>query len=154
MSGCCVPAGVPRTSKHWPTEREHEASLAPILEVLRGRPVTVRLLDFSNDKLPAFLAGAVTTGPRTCCSDQPAGSTRSCAPLVRMGAASDLRVMVAMVTRPEQLVAVRARLADPAVAAGLTAVPPVGAMVELPETVDRLDELCQVADFSSSAATT
>ena len=47
---------------HWPTQREHEASLAPILEVLRGRPVTVRLLDFSNDKLPAFLAGAVTDG--------------------------------------------------------------------------------------------
>ena len=133
---------------HWPTQREHEASLAPILEVLRGSPVTVRLLDFSNDKLPAFLAGAVTTGPDLLLGPT-GGIDAQLRALVQVGAASDLRVMVAMVTRPEQLMAVRARLADAAAAAGLTAVPPVGAMVELPETVDRLDELCQVADFFS-----
>ena len=50
-------------SDHWPTQREHEASLAPVLEVLRGSPVTVRLLDFSNDKLPKFLARSSGTGP-------------------------------------------------------------------------------------------
>jgi phosphoenolpyruvate-protein kinase (PTS system EI component) len=133
---------------HWPTQREHEASLAPVLEVLRGRPVTVRLLDFSNDKLPAFLAGSPTSGPELLLGPT-GGADAQLRALVRVGADSDLRVMVAMVTRPDELVDVRARLEAAASAAGLTAAPPVGAMVELPETVDRLDELVQVADFFS-----
>jgi phosphoenolpyruvate-protein kinase (PTS system EI component) len=110
--------------------------------------VTVRLLDFSNDKLPAFLAGAPTSGPELLLGPT-GGADAQLRALVRVGADSDLRVMVAMVTRPEQLVDVRARLETAASVAGLTAAPPVGAMVELPETVERLDELAQVADFFS-----
>jgi len=40
----------------WPTPAEHRAHLAPILGLLAGRPATVRLLDFSGDKIPPFLA--------------------------------------------------------------------------------------------------
>ena len=42
----------------WPTQAEHQAHLAPILGLLAGRTATVRLLDFSGDKIPPFLAGA------------------------------------------------------------------------------------------------
>ena len=41
----------------WPTLADHRAHLAPILSLLAGRPATVRLLDFSGDKIPPFLAG-------------------------------------------------------------------------------------------------
>ena len=41
----------------WPTQAEHEAALAPPLRLLAGRPAVVRLLDFSGDKVPPFLAG-------------------------------------------------------------------------------------------------
>jgi phosphoenolpyruvate-protein kinase (PTS system EI component) len=41
----------------WPTLDEHRAHLAPILGLLTGRMATVRLLDFSGDKIPPFLAG-------------------------------------------------------------------------------------------------
>jgi phosphoenolpyruvate-protein kinase (PTS system EI component) len=41
----------------WPTLADHRAHLAPILGLLAGRPATVRLLDFSGDKIPPFLAG-------------------------------------------------------------------------------------------------
>jgi multiphosphoryl transfer protein len=41
----------------WPTLDEHRAHLAPILGLLTGRTATVRLLDFSGDKIPPFLAG-------------------------------------------------------------------------------------------------
>ncbi len=41
----------------WPTLAEHQAHLAPILGLLAGRTATVRLLDFSGDKIPPFLAG-------------------------------------------------------------------------------------------------
>jgi len=40
----------------WPTLDEHRARLAPILGLLTGRTATVRLLDFSGDKIPPFLA--------------------------------------------------------------------------------------------------
>jgi phosphocarrier protein FPr len=41
----------------WPTLADHRAHLAPILGLLAGRTATVRLLDFSGDKIPPFLAG-------------------------------------------------------------------------------------------------
>ena len=41
----------------WPTLDEHRAHLAPILGLLTGRTATARLLDFSGDKIPPFLAG-------------------------------------------------------------------------------------------------
>src|SRR6185437_1669011 len=52
----------------WPTLAEHQAHLAPILGLLAGRTATVRLLDFSGDKIPPFLArhhanGAPASGP-------------------------------------------------------------------------------------------
>jgi phosphoenolpyruvate-protein kinase (PTS system EI component) len=52
----------------WPTLAEHRAHLAPILGLLAGRTATVRLLDFSGDKIPPFLArhhadGVPASGP-------------------------------------------------------------------------------------------
>jgi len=41
----------------WPTLDDHRAHLAPVLGLLAGRTATVRLLDFSGDKIPPFLAG-------------------------------------------------------------------------------------------------
>ncbi|HXP19140.1 MAG TPA: putative PEP-binding protein [Streptosporangiaceae bacterium] len=41
----------------WPTPAEHMARLTPILCLLAGRLATVRLLDFSGDKIPPFLRG-------------------------------------------------------------------------------------------------
>jgi phosphoenolpyruvate-protein kinase (PTS system EI component) len=40
----------------WPTRAQHTAALAPVLRELAGHPVTVRTLDFADDKLPPFLA--------------------------------------------------------------------------------------------------
>ena len=40
----------------WPTLEQDRAQLGPILELLAGRTATVRVLDFSGDKIPPFLA--------------------------------------------------------------------------------------------------
>ncbi len=53
----------------WPTLAEHRAQLAPILALLEGRPATVRLLDFSGDKIPPFLGGATSPGSATSPGD-------------------------------------------------------------------------------------
>src|SRR5205823_10277303 len=42
---------------HWPDEADHRRALRPILAEAAGWPVTVRLLDFANDKVPPFLFG-------------------------------------------------------------------------------------------------
>ena len=42
----------------WPTLEQDRAQLGPILELLTGKTATVRVLDFSGDKIPPFL----TTG--------------------------------------------------------------------------------------------
>src|SRR6266851_5190954 len=46
----------------WPTLPEHRVQLAPILDLLAGKPATVRLLDFSGDKIPPFLGGGRRPG--------------------------------------------------------------------------------------------
>ena len=58
----------------WPTREQHEDALRPVLEVLRGRPVTVRLLDFTHDKVPPFLRGHGDTSSLTLLLARPGGA--------------------------------------------------------------------------------
>jgi phosphoenolpyruvate-protein kinase (PTS system EI component) len=49
-------------SPDWPTLEQDRAQLGPILELLTGKTATVRVLDFSGDKIPPFLADAASGG--------------------------------------------------------------------------------------------
>ncbi|HEX7186876.1 MAG TPA: putative PEP-binding protein [Actinomycetes bacterium] len=128
----------------WPTRDEHIRRLAPVLEVLAGRPVTVRLLDFSNDKTPPFLAGRDPAASLANFLGDTAALTAQLSALASAGTGVELRVMVPMATRATDLVRVRHHLVD-AVAGGV--LPRVGAMVESPEAVANLPELLDVCDF-------
>ncbi|MDT7539038.1 MAG: multiphosphoryl transfer protein, partial [Actinomycetota bacterium] len=134
-------------SDTWPTAAQHEAQLRPILEVLAGRPVVVRLLDFSNDKVPAFvqpLLAASGTAPVLLAA--PAALDEQLRAILSAGRGHDVRVLVPMVTSPAELELVRSRLT---VLATGQRVPPVGAMIESPAAVDDLATLLPVADFIS-----
>jgi phosphoenolpyruvate-protein kinase (PTS system EI component) len=134
-------------SDSWPTAEQHEAQLRPILEVLAGHPVMVRLLDFSNDKVPAFvrpLLAASGTAPVLLAA--PAALDAQLRAILTAGRGHDVRVLVPMVTRPEELALVRTRLT---VLADGQPVPTVGAMIESPAAVDNLAGLLAVADFVS-----
>jgi len=133
----------------WPSEREHDEALRPVLEVLRGRPVVVRLLDFTSDKTPPFLAGHQAGSSLTLLLEHEDALDAQLRALLRNGWDTDLRVMLPMVTRPEELVVVRDRLARAADAVGSGRLPVVGAMLELPVAIERLTELADVADFFS-----
>src|SRR6266704_3380341 len=70
----------------WPTLAEHRAHLAPILGLLAGRTATVRLLDFSGDKIPPFLAGPRGAGTAATTGTVPApGSWAGAGPGVTAG---------------------------------------------------------------------
>lgn len=135
-------------ASRWPSRAEHERSLRPVLDELAGRPVTVRLLDFTNDKKPPFLAGDDAPPSLALLLATPDALDAQLAALLSVGASVELRVLVPMVERAEDLVAVRSRLAAVAGSLGVDA-PPVGAMLETPAAIDALPALVEVGDFFS-----
>jgi phosphoenolpyruvate-protein kinase (PTS system EI component) len=133
-------------SSRWPDGADHRRALRPILAEATGWPVTVRLLDFANDKIPPFLHGRPAGLPALL--DNPAALTAQLRAAIDLGRGVQLRIMVPMVVGPADVRAVRA-VADDVVAA--LGAPPVqvGAMVETLAAVEAIDDLCAVADFLS-----
>jgi phosphoenolpyruvate-protein kinase (PTS system EI component) len=133
-------------AQDWPTTSEHERSLQPILEILTGHPVTVRILDFSNDKRPPFLADRVVGSSLTLLLRHPDALDAQLRAIATLGRGCDVRVLVPMVTTADDLDAVRGRLAA---LVGKGRLPSVGAMIELPAAVENLAALLPAADFLS-----
>jgi phosphoenolpyruvate-protein kinase (PTS system EI component) len=130
----------------WPSEAAHRRALRPVLTEAAGWPVTVRLLDFANDKVPPFLRGR--RAGLAALLDNPIALTDQLRAVLDVGRDAGVRLMVPMVSRVEELAAVRT-LVD-AVVAELGVKPvPVGAMVETVAAVHSIAELCPVADFLS-----
>jgi phosphoenolpyruvate-protein kinase (PTS system EI component) len=133
----------------WPSRAEHERALRPVLGVLAGRPVTVRLLDFTNDKTPPFLVGRTSTASSLdLLLAEPGALDAQLDAVLDAGRDVDLRLLVPMVATQEQLVAVRRHAAAAAARAGV-GVPLVGAMIETPAAVEAVPLLAAAADFFS-----
>jgi phosphoenolpyruvate-protein kinase (PTS system EI component) len=130
----------------WPDEPAHSAALEPILSQLAGRPAVVRLLDFSGDKVPPFLAD----GPSglTALLGHPRALGDQLRAIVRCGAGTKLAVMVPMVRHVDELAAVRTELQKAADQAGAE-MPSLGMMVELAGTARSAGEFAAVSDFFS-----
>jgi len=143
----------------WPTLAEHQAQLAPILGLLAGRPATVRLLDFSGDKIPPFLRGeaGVGSGPageagvgsglaallahRTALPDQ----LRA---ILQAGRGTDLAILIPMVSSLDEVRRVRDVLTKTAAALGAD-LPRLGIMVELQVTAETAGTFAPAVDFFS-----
>jgi phosphoenolpyruvate-protein kinase (PTS system EI component) len=130
----------------WPTESDHRRVLDPILGLLTGRPSVVRLLDFSGDKIPPFLASqpaglAALLGHPRALADQLRAVLRS-------GQETKLSVMVPMVATLDEMALVRSALADAAAEVG-TAMPALGMMVELAATACAAGAFAHASDFFS-----
>jgi phosphoenolpyruvate-protein kinase (PTS system EI component) len=142
----------------WPTQAEHEAALAPPLRLLAGRPAVVRLLDFSGDKVPPFLAGAGQADGLTSLLDAPYALRDQLRAILAAGRATDLRIMVPMVTTVAELAQVEAALIEAAqfeaaqaeAAESGPARPPVlGMMVEVESTATGAAAFAGTAGFFS-----
>jgi phosphoenolpyruvate-protein kinase (PTS system EI component) len=110
--------------------------------------VTVRTLDFAEDKLPPFLAerGPLGRSLPLMLADPEALGTQVRAFLL-MGA-TDIRVMVPMVCSAAELRQCRDLVTRIAADLGRPR-PPVGAMVETREAIADIDAIATVADFLS-----
>ena len=137
----------------WPTRAQHLAQLGPILDLLGGRTATVRLLDFSGDKIPPFLAAgpagglapgaglAALLGHPTALADQ----LRA---VLEAGRDARVAVLIPMVSSLGEVSRVREVLAATAAELGAT-VPPLGIMVELESTARNAAGFAPAVDFFS-----
>ncbi|HET6312147.1 MAG TPA: putative PEP-binding protein [Candidatus Nitrosotalea sp.] len=129
----------------WPTRAEQAAFLGPILAPLKGKVVTVRLLDFGGDKTPPFLHGAAGRGIELL-FESPEALKAQLAAILDAGSEVNLRILIPMVSSPRHVTAVHEVLAT--VLDGRPA-PQVGAMIETPEAAHRASEIANVSDFLS-----
>jgi phosphoenolpyruvate-protein kinase (PTS system EI component) len=155
LSGGAAGVGLLRTeisftgASGWPSQADHLAQLTPVLGLLEGRPAVVRLLDFSGDKIPPFLA------------DRPAGQQGLTALLGTPGVLRDqlsaillagrktrLAVLVPMVRTLDEVRRVRGALAAAAADAGLDP-PELGIMVEVAATAAAAATFAPAVDFFS-----
>jgi phosphoenolpyruvate-protein kinase (PTS system EI component) len=130
----------------WPAEADHRAALDPVLGLLTGRPAVVRLLDFSGDKIPPFLAGgrpglAALLGNPRALGDQLRAVLRS-------GRETRLSLMVPMVSTVDEMAQVRSALAEAAAEVG-TGLPELGMMVELAATASAAGAFARASGFFS-----
>ena len=130
----------------WPSESDHRSALALVLGLLAGRPAVVRLLDFSGDKIPPFLAAG--EAGLTALLRHPRALNDQLRAVLASGRDTLLRVMVPMVTSLDEVAAVRAALAGAAAAAG-TDVPALGIMVEVGGTASAAAAFAPAVDFFS-----
>jgi phosphoenolpyruvate-protein kinase (PTS system EI component) len=130
----------------WPTLAQQRAQLGPILAMLPGKTATVRLLDFSGDKIPPFLAGA-GSGLAALLA-HPTALADQLRAILESGGKAQLAVMIPMVRALDEISRVREVLAWVAADVGVPA-PPLGIMVELAATAARAAEFAVAADFFS-----
>jgi phosphoenolpyruvate-protein kinase (PTS system EI component) len=131
-------------ARGWPTRDEHLSALTPILRLLDGRRVVVRLLDFAGDKIPPFPGAAGLPA----FLHAPGALAAQLAAILQAGAGTDLAIMIPMVRALEEVGLVRVELARAAKAAGVDP-PPLGMMVELAATAEAAPAFAGSVDFFS-----
>ena len=133
-------------ARAWPSQDDHRRALDPVLSLLAGRSAVVRLLDFSGDKIPPFLAGR-PAGLAALLS-QPRALGDQLRAVLRSGRETRLAVMVPMVASVDEMALVRAALAEAAGAVGAD-LPELGMMVELAATASAASAFGPASDFFS-----
>jgi len=138
-----------------PTVAELLAELQVIFAPMKGKPVTVRLLDLGGDKPLPFLKLPPEDNPflglrgiRFLLQYPDLLDTQLRA-LWQLSREFDVRVLVPMVTLAEDIVRVRTRFAAVANEANRQELPPLGAMIETPAAALCVEDIKAHADFLS-----
>jgi phosphoenolpyruvate-protein phosphotransferase len=138
-----------------PCKTELLAELREVFAPLKGKPVTVRLLDLGGDKPLPFLRIPLEDNPflgrrgvRFLLHYPDLLDTQLQA-LLEFSEEHDVRILVPMVTIAEDMRRVRERFKDAARAVGREKLPPLGAMVETPAAALSTAELTAHCDFLS-----
>jgi phosphoenolpyruvate-protein kinase (PTS system EI component) len=135
----------------WPTLAEQRSQLAPILSLLTGQTATVRLLDFSGDKIPPFLRGGPPSGEAaglTALLTDATALADQLRAVLEAGRDTQLAILIPMVSSLGEVSRVRDVLAQTA-AALRSSLPRLGIMVELQATAAAAETFAPAVDFFS-----
>lgn len=126
-----------------------------LIDVLGGRPLTIRTLDLGGDKLPSFRASHHEANPnlglrglRFSLAERAMLETQLRA-IVAASRYGNVRVLFPMVLGASDLATAIEMFRAVAAELGVDNVPPVGAMIETPAALFALDEIFALADFVS-----
>jgi len=144
---------------HLPDEEMQYHQYARVMQTMKGLPVTFRLMDIGGEKPLLFEQVA---GHRVLAANPALGLRgvrlllknervlhNQLRALLRASTLGDLHVLVPMVSRAEEMHAVRCHMKSCAVELGITRLPTLGAMIEVPAAVMIADALAAVSDFFS-----
>ncbi len=155
LSGGAAGVGLLRTeigftgASAWPSEADQLDRLTPILALLEGRPAVVRLLDFSGDKVPPFLASLTPAGQGlSALLREPGALAAQLRAIVLAGRKTRLSVLVPMVRTLDEVARIRTALVAACAEAGLEP-PELGIMVEVAATAAAAAEFAPAVDFFS-----
>jgi phosphotransferase system enzyme I (PtsI) len=143
-----------------PTEFEQADYFRRVAQAFPGQPVVVRTFDLGGDKFPAAFEAPFEANPFLgwrsirVCLDHPEIFRPQLRAVLRAGAERDLRLMLPLITRVEEVVRVRAMVEEERAALRRDGVPvpdrlPVGVMIETPAAVVIADRLASASDFFS-----
>jgi multiphosphoryl transfer protein len=139
-----------------PTESEQTAQYQRIADALEGRPLTIRTLDAGGDKPIAYLPQPPEDNPALGLRGIRAGLAHpellalQLRAILAVRPRACCRILLPMVTDPDEVTAVRALLLDAARAASAPELSiALGVMIETPASALLADRLLAVADFVS-----
>lgn len=138
-----------------PREEELYDGISRTIAPMRGKPIMIRLLDIGGDKQLPYLSLPREENPFLgrrgvrLLLHYPELLEMQLRVLLRLSADQDIRILVPMVTVPDDVVRVRSAMERAMDHVGLDIAPPLGAMVETPAAALSSGELCAVSDFLS-----
>jgi phosphotransferase system enzyme I (PtsI) len=145
---------------HLPSEEEQYEYFRRVAAAFPGRPVIIRTFDLGGDKFPAAFEAPPEPNPFLgwrsirVCLDQPEIFRPQLRAILRVAVDRQIRIMLPLVTRVDEVVRAREILAEEArdlQRSGIrcAADVPVGVMVETPAAVILARRLAQVSAFFS-----
>ena len=143
-----------------PGEQEQTEYFRRVASAFPGFPVTIRTFDLGGDKFPAAFEAPVEGNPFLgwrsirVCLDQPDLFRPQLRALLRAAVHRNVRVMLPLVTRVDEITGTRDLVSQEAAALGAAGIPAaeslqLGAMIETPAAVVLADRLAEVCDFFS-----
>ena len=138
-----------------PSVPELLTELREALSQIRGKEITIRLLDLGADKPVPFVQFPKEDDPFLgrrgvrLLLKYPDLLDPQLSALLELAREHDVRILVPMVTLAEDMARVRNRLREIADAAGIATLPPLGAMIETPAAALCVGEIILHSDFLS-----
>lgn len=138
-----------------PDEARQLAAYQAVLEAMGDKPVIIRTIDVGGDKQLAYLPLPVEANPVLglrgirLAGVNPQLLDQQLRALLRTGQPERCRIMLPMVTEVDELLQVRQRLAQLAAELGITRLPQLGVMIEVPAAALLAAQLAEHADFLS-----